>query len=193
MALHDRLKQIRLERNMSQMDFARLANVSQPTIANWENGSHIPRPDKLESLAEELSFDLLWLLSGDGDATRRMATPYLLRAIHHIPVYDWPENSQTIEGVNPVGYIPFAARQQPRFALRRPQDKSGRDRLWIIDSHENSDGSQPQLIQRNGSYQIVTNKEEAKNDPIIGPVLASIYLYARKDLGFGAKTDPYAP
>jgi len=187
MSLHERLKQIRLEHDLSQMDLARLANVSQPTIANWERGSHIPRRDKLEVLAEVLSFDLLWLLSGDGDASRRLATPYLLRAIHHIPVYNWPSGSQTIEGLKPVGYIPFAARQQPKFALRRGQERRGRDRLWIIDAAGNSDGSQPQLIRRNGTYHIVTNILEAEGHEIIGPVLASIYLYARMDQSFEAK------
>ena len=187
MSLHERLRQIRLERNLSQMDLAALADVSQPTIANWERGSHIPRRDKLETLADKLSFDLLWLLSGDGDASRRMATPYLLRAIHHIPVYNWPDGSQTIEGLKPIGYIPFAARKQPKFALRGAQEKVGQHRLWIIDTAENSDGSQPQLIRKNETYQIVTNQLEAEGHNIIGPVLASIYLYARTDQSFEAQ------
>ena len=184
MAIHERLKQIRLEHNLSQTDFAQLASVSQPTIANWENGSHVPHREKLETLSQALGFDLLWLLSGDGDAERRMATPYLMQPIHHIPIYDWPEEAQTIDGLKPIGYLPFAARKQPLFAFRRPQVKSGRDRFWLIDTPENADSEQPHLIRRDRAYRIVPNYAAAKGDPIIGPILASIYLYAPIDQGY---------
>lgn len=184
MALHERLKQIRCEHNLSQTDFAQLANVSQPTIANWENGSHIPRHEKLEALAEHLGFDILWLLSGDGEAARRVATPYLMQPIHHIPIYDWPEEAQTIEGLKPIGYIPFAASKQPLFALRRPQQDSGRDRFWVIDTPENAAPQQPYLIRRERAYEIVVNQAAAGDNPIIGPVLASVYLYAPIDQGY---------
>jgi transcriptional regulator with XRE-family HTH domain len=183
MAVHKRLKRIRLEHNLSQSDFAQLANVSQPTIANWERGSHIPRRKKLESLAEQLHFDLLWLLSGDGDASRRLATPYLTQAIHHIPVYNWPNGSQAIESLTAVGHFPFAARKSPRFALRRPQARQGGDRIWIIDSRDNGESSQPNLVRTNGTYQILPHTDKAQADVIIGPVLASIYLYRRSDQG----------
>ena len=184
MAVHERLKQIRLEHNLSQSDFAQLASVSQPTIANWENGSHIPRRDKLEHLAQHLGFDLLWLLSGDGDAERRMATPYLMQPIHHIPIYDWPDEAQTVDSLKPTGFIPFAARKQPLFALRRPQPKSGRDRFWIIDNPDNAAPQQPHLIRRDRAYHVVPDQASAGSDPIIGPVLASVFLYAPLDQGY---------
>lgn len=184
MAIHERLKQIRLEHNLSQNGLAQLADVSQPTIANWERGSHIPRRDKLEDLAQKLGFDLLWLLSGDGEASVRMATPYLMQAIHHIPIYDWPEEAQTVDSLKPAGYIPFAANKKPRFALRRPQEGTGRDRFWIIDTPENASRQQPHLIRRDRAYLIVPNLDAAESDPIIGPILASVYLYAPIDQGY---------
>jgi len=183
MPVYDRLKKIRLEHNLSQADFAALADVSQPTIANWERGSHIPRREKLESLAQQLNFDLLWLLSGDGDASRRLATPYLAQAIHHIPVYDWPKGSLAIESLRAVGHFPFAARRSPRFALRRPQPGQGGDRMWIIDSQDNGKASQPNLIKRHESYQILSHQDTLADDIIIGRVLASIYLYRKSDQG----------
>lgn len=183
MSVYDRLKQIRLEHNLSQSDFARLANVSQPTIANWERGSHIPRREKLESLAAQLNFDLLWLLSGDEEASRRLATPYLTQAIHHIPIYNWPKEAQAIESLSAVGHFPFAARKSPRFALRRPQPGQGGDRIWIIDSRENGETSQPNLVRINGGYQILARQDSLDESDIIGPVLASVYLYRRSDQG----------
>ncbi len=183
MTIYNRLKQIRLEHNLSQTDFAQLANVSQPTIANWERGSHIPRREKLESLAEQLGFDLLWLLSGDGDATRRLATPYLTLAIHHVPIYHWPDGSQAIESLTAIGHFPFAARKPPAFALRRPRAGSVGARVWIIDSDNNAEPGQPCLIIRGGNYQIEPHQDITYRDDIIGPVLASVYLYRITDQG----------
>jgi len=183
MPVYDRLKQIRLEHNLSQSDLARLANVSQPTIANWERGSHIPRREKLESLAEQLGFDLLWLLSGDGDATRRLATPYLTLAIHHVPIYHWPDGSQAIESLTAIGHFPFASRKSPAFALRRPRAGSVGARVWIIDSDNNTEPGQPFLIIRNGHYLIEAHQNIISSDDMIGSVLASVYLYRITDQG----------
>lgn len=46
------LKELRIERNLSQADVAKGVNVSQATIARWEAGKQIPNIDYLIKLVK---------------------------------------------------------------------------------------------------------------------------------------------
>ena len=53
-----RIKDRRLELNMSQMELARLCRVSLTTIVKYENGCSVPRRENMERLQEVLGIKL---------------------------------------------------------------------------------------------------------------------------------------
>lgn len=48
----NRLKDLRIERNLKQTDMAKLTGFGQSTIAQWENGSRIPSAEAIVVLAK---------------------------------------------------------------------------------------------------------------------------------------------
>ncbi len=95
-----RIKKARLKLGMSQVELAQAANVSQPTVANWENDSHIPRQKALGNLATILRAAPHWLQSGIGDNPDGIQSTeqYLKRTIRHIPICKWPDPQQILDG-----------------------------------------------------------------------------------------------
>ncbi|MGJ8559688.1 MAG: helix-turn-helix domain-containing protein [Litorimonas sp.] len=108
MSLALRLKTTRKKHGLSQSELAKLVEVSQPTIANWERGGHIPRPDALSRIAETLNIDTTWLLSGELPARHDPANLYLAMTVRHIPVYEWPLGTKTPTETHPTRYIAMA-------------------------------------------------------------------------------------
>jgi len=54
MNVGQRIKSARQALGLSQSDLADLTDVSQPTVANWEKGSHAPRHATLSKIAGAL-------------------------------------------------------------------------------------------------------------------------------------------
>jgi transcriptional regulator with XRE-family HTH domain len=117
MSLALRLKTTRKKHGLSQSELANLVDVSQPTIANWERGGHIPRPDALSRIAAVLSIDTTWLLSGELPARHDPANQYLAKPIRHIPVYDWPQGTSLPTETQPTRYVAMATDEIDLFAL----------------------------------------------------------------------------
>lgn len=59
------LREIRLERGISQEDLAELVNVSRQTVSKWENGTVSPSADNLSQLSRALGVPVDALLGGD--------------------------------------------------------------------------------------------------------------------------------
>ena len=95
-----RIKQARLDRGLSQVELAQAANVSQPTVANWENDSHIPRQAVLEKLSGILAKPQNWIKIGIDTETELANTQdgYLQRPIQHIPISAWPKSANIENG-----------------------------------------------------------------------------------------------
>lgn len=91
-SIGNRIKQARLGQGLSQVELAHAANVSQPTVANWENDSHIPRQAALDKLAGILSTSANWIRIGDTEITNGVhnSSGYLTRPIQHVPISTWP-------------------------------------------------------------------------------------------------------
>lgn len=117
MSLAHRLKATRKKNGLSQSELANLVDVSQPTIANWERGGHIPRPDALSRIADVLKIDTTWLLSGEMPARHDPANQYLARPIQHVPVYNWPLKTESPTETQAVRYMPMSTDSDPLFAL----------------------------------------------------------------------------
>lgn len=107
MSLHARIKQSRIKSGLSQALLAKKAGVSQPTVANWETGSHIPRRQALSRIASALDVDPIWLLSGDSDIP---AQTYLSTTIQHVPIFDISENGEI--SPSPTSFMSVTSNQQ---------------------------------------------------------------------------------
>ena len=61
MEFKTRLKELRLEKNVSQIEIARLLNMSKMAISHWEKGNSEPSIDQLKTLAHffDVSIDYL--------------------------------------------------------------------------------------------------------------------------------------
>ena len=117
MSLATRLKTSRKKHGLSQTELARKVEVSQPTIANWERGGHIPRPDALQRIADALGTDPAWLVSGEMPARSNPAHQHLAKPIHHISVHEWPHDHADPSQAQPVRYMAVAADTTHLFAL----------------------------------------------------------------------------
>ncbi len=119
-----RIRQARMRKRWSQARLAKAANVSQPTVANWENGSHSPREAALERLSAALQVQRLWLLEGqtngqDNGAGTAADAGYFSTPILHVPVLPWPQGdiqSMSLDAP-PLRHVAAAVRAQSPFAL----------------------------------------------------------------------------
>ena len=58
----DQLKILRISHNKSQVDLAKILNVSKQTVSNWENNNIMPSVDKLREIAIYFSCSTDYLL-----------------------------------------------------------------------------------------------------------------------------------
>lgn len=120
MTIGSRIKAARLQRGLSQVDLADLVNVSQPTVANWENNSHAPRHLALGKVAESLDISQTWLLQGGDDTEKDIGRPaaYLSQPIQHVPILRWPERGQSFQlNSPPQDYLAVSTDAKSPFAL----------------------------------------------------------------------------
>ena len=52
-----KLRYLRLERNLNQHEFANLLNKSFTSVYNWEQGNRIPKTETIKEIAEVLNVD----------------------------------------------------------------------------------------------------------------------------------------
>ncbi|MBO5731766.1 MAG: helix-turn-helix transcriptional regulator [Treponema sp.] len=63
--LNERIKQLRLERGLSQVDLARQLSVSKQSVSNWENDNILPSIEMLVKLSHIFSVSTDFLLGED--------------------------------------------------------------------------------------------------------------------------------
>lgn len=131
--LHSRIKETRQTLGLSQASLASSIGVSQPTVANWETGSHIPRKKALEKISTALDVEENWLLSGAEDAKTALMETYLSKPIRHVPIYAWPQQGQKLFGNPPEGFFPYPTEDADSYALIDYADISVRHTLFIFD------------------------------------------------------------
>jgi len=118
-----RIKSTRLSIGLSQMELADAADVSQPTVANWENDSHAPRHQALGRLAKILETSPQWLMSGGEHSNGHTLAPrqYLKTSIQHVPIINWPNvniiKETCFDNIAAHDYIAISTQAQIPFAL----------------------------------------------------------------------------
>lgn len=65
MTLNENIKQLRLARNLSQVDLANFLGVTKQSISNWENNNIQPSIDMLIRLAQFFSVSTDYILGLD--------------------------------------------------------------------------------------------------------------------------------
>lgn len=65
MTLNENIKQLRIARNLSQVDLAKALGVTKQSISNWENNNIQPSIDMLIHLAQFFSVSTDYLLGLD--------------------------------------------------------------------------------------------------------------------------------
>lgn len=67
MTIQDRIKNTRLEWELNQTEFGKLAGVSKAAVSQWENGITKPERDALLNLQKKKRLSPDWVLTGHGD------------------------------------------------------------------------------------------------------------------------------
>lgn len=57
----EKLRYLRIERNLNQREFAKLLNRSFTSLCNWEQGNRIPKVETIKEIAEFLNVDYTFL------------------------------------------------------------------------------------------------------------------------------------
>lgn len=64
-AMAERMKSLRIQKGVSQVVFAEMADVSKSTVARWELGKTRPDKSTLRRISESLGVGMDWVLYGD--------------------------------------------------------------------------------------------------------------------------------
>jgi len=178
-SLQARIKSTRITRGLSQAALAEKAGVSQPTVANWENGSHIPRRGVLEKIGEALGVTPVWLLSGSLGEDERSAEFYLQHPIRHLPVYTWPETGSISSGTPPAGYIPYATRKENLFGLMNLAEDEWSYDVFVGDPDTARLRSGQYLSIKNNQIRITDRIETEKltSKAVLGRLVAKLTFY----------------
>lgn len=65
--MKDRIKLIRKESNLTQMEFGEKLGVTQNTVSGWESGVRSPTEALTKSICREFNINYPWLVEGIGD------------------------------------------------------------------------------------------------------------------------------
>lgn len=179
--LHKRIKATRVGLGLSQANLAKKTGVSQPTVANWETGSHVPRQAVLEKISEVLGVTEIWLLSGSREGGDIPASLYLRTPIRHIPVFRKDELKSEIQSSVPIGYFPYASQHANLFGLLERQADTKAYSITVCN---------PDAISglRDGSYLIalpdgvksisIEELDRLKMANVLGRVIAEMNFFA---------------
>ena len=167
--LSTRIKNTRRDRHMSQAALAEASGVTQPTIANWENGSHIPRQNALKRIAQVLDVEENWLLLGPSQyqASQR----YLSRPIRHIPIRNWPKVGQNFYDNPPMDFIPYPSINENAFALVGKNEFS--KAILVFEPNHTKLGNDDYCLWQSGSN---TRLNKFKKIPTESPIIARLML-----------------
>lgn len=65
MTFGQRIRQLRLERQLSQEEFAEMVGVTREAVSIWEKDKSLPRRPRLDIIVEKTGADYLWLTTGE--------------------------------------------------------------------------------------------------------------------------------
>ncbi|HHV61112.1 MAG TPA: helix-turn-helix transcriptional regulator [Firmicutes bacterium] len=92
----ERLKELRIKRNLRQEDIGKIAHVGKSTVSQWESGIHAPDLETVIKLANALNVTVDYLLGRTDDPTPPQARNFTTIAAHRTddPMADLPEEAR---------------------------------------------------------------------------------------------------
>lgn len=106
-SLGDRIRSVRRQKNISQAELAKLANVSQGAISQLESGRN-ETSKELPQIALALGVDVYWLQTGKTDLSTidKTLNPYQSEAsLSNKKVAVWNDGDIIPEGMIPIRYL----------------------------------------------------------------------------------------
>ncbi|MFT4271311.1 MAG: S24 family peptidase [Pantoea sp.] len=85
----ERIRQKRKELKLTQQALADKAGVNRVTVTGWEKDDYQPNGANLQALADALSCDPLWLVSGKGESTAVTSLKPKLFNVKEVPLISW--------------------------------------------------------------------------------------------------------
>lgn len=190
MSIGHNIKNLRLQHNLSQKEFAAIAGVSDKAVSTWENGTKTPRMGAIQKIADHFGLLKSAIIEPSIDQQFRPAIydsykiPILNRASTKVP----PHNSNEIIGYESLndayrndGYSYFALQMQGH--SMEPTIMDG-DTI-IVRQQDTVDNGQIAVLSINGEDSII--KEVKRNDDGITLIghNAAIYtpqFYSHQDI-----------
>ena len=90
----EKLKAIRLDRDMSQEDIAKILNTTKQSISRYETGVNSPRIDTVDFIADKLGIELSLLINDD--YSTQDVLDYRKKAKHSQPFDTYTKNTMNI-------------------------------------------------------------------------------------------------
>lgn len=79
----ERLIELRNEKRLNQREFAKIFNITQPTVCHWEKGDREPDFEMLEKLCQFFDVSADYLLGIEDESETKINTKYNIGAISH--------------------------------------------------------------------------------------------------------------
>lgn len=73
------LKKLRLEKELNQVEFAKIFNIAKGTVSNWENNNRFPDKEMLNKLADFFEVSVDYLLGRTNEQSPPTTTPSLTK------------------------------------------------------------------------------------------------------------------
>ncbi|WP_323115486.1 LexA family protein [Klebsiella variicola] len=87
--MSDRIRQRRKELKLTQQALAEMAGVNRVTVTGWEKDDYQPNGANLQSLANALQCDPIWLVSGKGNSDQKSSIKRGLFHVKEVPLISW--------------------------------------------------------------------------------------------------------
>jgi len=176
--LQNRIKRTRINQGLSQAVLARKTGVSQPTVANWENGSHTPRHAVLLKIGTALGVEPIWLLSGGFAGNEAAAQTYIKRPLQHVPVYNWPQTETELAASPPRNFVPFSTHLTNLTGIvRLIEDESAYEVVIFNPADEPANKVGRYLVMDQRSTKIQPSIDIDNESKVLGRVVARLSYY----------------
>lgn len=101
-----RIKQARIDKNLSGAELSRITGLSPARVSNWERGYRQPNIEAAKTLSSCLDVSPNWLLCIDASLTSNMDPKLTNINYQRVPIYDWNDKKPFIN-IEPVDYFPI--------------------------------------------------------------------------------------
>ncbi|WP_288445381.1 S24 family peptidase [uncultured Serratia sp.] len=88
-SMGERIREKRKEINLSQYKLSQMVGVNRVTLTGWESDQYQPNGANLQSLAEALQCDPVWLVSGKGSQGAKIRPKPEVFNVKKVPLVSW--------------------------------------------------------------------------------------------------------